>query len=308
LAAKALTSLQDIRHAAIRDVFGAILKKRATATEPDCTLFQWLAHGAFSLDLLNKDCAVYVRELGLGNARQKCATELDGKARGPKKEFNGAFADFWSEMAAISELYKRGYRNFCPLRTRHDVGTSDYSAVLHEKTCHIEVKNMRTNETVFDIFDLEIRRLFHLSPAEYSFTLEVNYDFDNRPTGDQAKAVRAFVSSLRGKTPPFHETLQLDEGIAKINVTAGSGTAFMTRNSVSDSPEPLSRTYFLNRVRDKAEEARAQMKHSPHSKVLVLNFDPPAGSLTLDLVDDAVATMRNVFEGEIDAYFLFYRR
>jgi len=112
LAAKALTSLQDIRHAAIRDVFGAILKKRATATEPDCTLFQWLAHGAFSLDLLNKDCAVYVRELGLGNARQKCATELDGKARGPKKEFNGAFADFWSEMAAISEFTAvRG--NFC---------------------------------------------------------------------------------------------------------------------------------------------------------------------------------------------------
>ena len=211
-------------------------------------------------------------------------------------------------MAAISQLYKKGYRNFAPLRTRPGIGTSDYSAVLGDKTCHIEVKNMRTNETVFDIFDFEIRRLFHLDPTEYSFTLEVDYDFDNRPTGDQAKAVRVFVSSLRSKTPPFHETLQLDEGIATINVTAGSGTAFMTRNSVSDSPAPLSRTYFLNRVRDKAEEARAQMKHSPHSKVLVLNCDPPAGSLTLDLVDDAVTTMRDVFEGEIDAYLLFYRR
>ena len=59
---------------------------------------------------------------------------------------------------------------------------------------------------------------------------------------------------------------------------------------------------------EEAEEARAQMKHSPHSKVLVLNCDPPAGSLTLDLVDDAVTTMRDVFEGEIDAYLLFYRR
>ena len=67
----ALQHLDDSKYTGIRDVFGAVLRKRAHISQPACTLFTWLAHRAFYLEILNQDCVTYIREIGIENARRR---------------------------------------------------------------------------------------------------------------------------------------------------------------------------------------------------------------------------------------------
>jgi hypothetical protein len=155
---EAMLNLWSPRWGAIRDVFGTVLEKRSKQHDPNCFLLNSLATNARVLELVNDDCAVYVRELGLLDARKKCERDLLGQVEGPAGEFNGACGDFWAEMAAIRVLAKKGYREFRAIfKKQFDGTTSDYEANLGARGAHIEVKNMRSNKTVLDVFDREIR-------------------------------------------------------------------------------------------------------------------------------------------------------
>jgi hypothetical protein len=260
------------------------------------------------LELLNEDCAIYAREIGLTDARKKCGNELLGQIEQPGLKFNGFCGDFWAEMAAIRVLCAEGYSRFHPIYKRQSDGTtSDYEAYLGERRAHVEVKNMRANETVLDLFDREIRRLQDSEPSEFGFAIEVRYPYDNAHTAEQERQIRAFVGALRGRTPPFEESLDLGDAVAKIRVVDGAGTAFMSRSIGTASPEPLDKKKFLARVHTKAVEASSQMKDPQRLKVLVINFDSPSGSISEDYVRDAKNVMRAAFNDDVRPYFLFYR-
>jgi hypothetical protein len=261
------------QYSGIRDVFDTVLAMRSRRSQPSCSLLNLLATKQHILELLNEDCIIYVREIGSTDARKKCESDLLGKAKRPEAEFNGACDDFWSEMAAIRVLAEAGYHGFHAIRKQKRAGTtSDYEAHLGNRSAHIEVKNMRAGKTVLDVFDREIRRLYASEPDKYAFNIQVDYPYDNDPTGEQGRTIRSYVASLRRRQPPFKDQLDLGEAVARINVIQGSGSALMIRNIGPDPPEPLSKAKFLAKIRDKAEEARAQMKDKQRLRVLVINI------------------------------------
>jgi hypothetical protein len=257
---------------------------------------------------LNEDCGIYVRELGLVDARKKCEKELLGQVKGHAREFNGAFGDFWSELVAIRELSSDGYHRFSPIyKEQPDGTTADYEGYLGKRRAHIEVKNMRANETILDVFDREIHRLHKTNPSEFGFKIEVRYPYDKWHTAEQERKIRAFIPTLRGRQPPFEDSLDLSDAAAHIRVLDGVGTAYMTRGVGPTSPEPLSKDKFLAKVRDKADEASLQMRNSKYLKVPVINLDSPSGSISEDFVQDAKAIVRAAFSGDVQPYVLLYR-
>jgi hypothetical protein len=199
---KAIQNLSLPQYSGIKDVFGRVLEKRNKQRVPDCTLFNWLAIKAHPLELLNEDCLIYLRLIGLVDAQRKCESDLRGQVGGPAQEFNGACGDFWAEMAAIRVLASKGYDRFRAIHAEQPDGTtSDYEAYRAEVAAHVEVKNMRANKTVVDVFDREICRLHGSNPADYAFDIRVDYPFDNLPTGGQERIIRECVSSLRSCIP-----------------------------------------------------------------------------------------------------------
>jgi hypothetical protein len=305
---EAMLNLSATEYSAIRDVFGTVLEKRSKHDKPDCALLNLLATRHHLLELLNEDCGIYVRELGLVDARRKCEKELLGQAVGRAREFNGAFGDFWSEIAAIRVLSDEGYHRFKPIfKEQSDKTTADYEAFRGADRAHIEVKNMRSTETILNVFDEELRRLHDSEPQGYSFNIEVRYPYDKRPTGEQERAIRAFLSNICGQKPPFERSLDLNDAVAQIKVIEGNGTVFMSRSLTLDSAESLDKEKFLAKVRDKADEALAQMRNSQCLRVLVINFDSASGSISDEFVWDAKNVISAQFNGRVEPYVLLYR-
>src|SRR5262249_27251922 len=112
---------------------------------------------------------------------------------------------------------------------------------------------------------------------------------------------------LRGLKPPFTKQLDLIDHISRVTVSEGKGTTAMIRQFGPSSPEPLSKDWFLAKIRHKAEEAYGQMKNSSHLRVLVINFDSPSGFLSGDFVSEARTAMSEAFKREVDPYLLLYR-
>ncbi len=306
--AEALKNLELLQYSSIRAIFGKVLVKRSEQKELRCTLFNWLATRAHPLELLNGDCVIYIAEIGLPDAQRKCNSDVLGNVGRPFVDFNGSCADFWAEMAAIRVLRDSGYSQFRAIHKKlADGTTSDYEACRRDAPAYIEVKNMRPNKTIFDTFDKEIRRRYEMEPSKYAFNVAVDYPYDNRPTGEQEGRILGFLESIRGRKPPFHETLDLVEAIAHVNIREGRGTVLMTRGVGSESPEPLDKARFLSKIRDKAGEALSQMKDVNRMKVLVINFDSPSGSISADFIGSAQEVIRGVFNGAVDPYVLLYR-
>src|ERR1700720_695095 len=225
-----MLNLSRPEYSALRTVFGKVLEARSKQPQADCSVLNLLAKKAHPLELLNEDCAIYVREVGLEDTAKKCNRELLGLVERPAREFNGGCGDFWAEMAAIRVLASKGYSRFRPIFTMESDGTtSDYEGYLETAPAHIEVKNMRANKTIVDLFAREIRALYASTPAEYSFNIGVDYPYDDAPSAAQERTIREYVSSLRGGSPPFKEQLDLGDATAWVNVVAGSGTASMIR-------------------------------------------------------------------------------
>lgn len=304
----ALQNLQLPAYNSIRVVFGKALERRSRQKEPNCTIFNWLALKAHPLELLNEDCAIYIDAIGVEDAQRKCNSDVLGKTSRPFVEFNGSCGDFWAEMAAIKILKRNGYSRFRPIHKQLSDGTtSDYEAHRGSETVLIEVKNVRPNSTMLDVFNKEIQQLYNRNPCQFGFSIAFEYPYDRRPTAEQEHRIVQFLESLCGVKPPVIKELDLVDAVSKVTVREGFGTAVMTRAIRPSSPEPLSMEWFSSKIRSKAEEAYSQMKNSSGHKVLVINFDSPSGLLSTDFVDEARKVMVEVFNGEVDPYFLVYR-
>jgi hypothetical protein len=293
----------------IRDVFGEILAKRSTEKNPDCALFRLLRRKGWPLDILNEDCRLFVEAIGAQGARRKCHAELMGKVGRPANEFNGSTDDFWSEIAAVRTLVANGFRNIRAIHKKQpDGSTSDYEASYGPDAAHIEVKNVRSNKTVLHVFDEEIRKQAASDPTRFWFHLAIRYGYDNPPTAEQDRRIRDYVRSLRGRVPPFNDVLDLAEAKARISVTAGVGTSMMFSGFGPDSPEPIDKGRFLNKIRDKAGEALAQMKDQKNLKVVVINYNSPSASISEDYLRDAEKLILEHFNGAVRPIILVARQ
>jgi hypothetical protein len=293
----------------IRDVFGRVLDKRSKQQNPECALFTILAMKQYPLQQLNEDCGIFVNAIGLADTQRKCRDALMGKATGPAGEFNGSTDDFWSEMAAVRTLINRGFDRIRAIHKQQlDGTTSDYEAYLGDTAAHIEVKNVRSNPTVLNVFDGEINKQFASEPAQYGFHLAIRYAYDNRPTAEQDRKIREYVKSLRGRVPPFQDALDLTEATAQISVTKGPGTSMMIRGLRPDSPESFSKERFLAKMREVAGNALSQMKDENRLRVAVINFNSPSGSISEEYLHEAEELIVNDFGGAIQPIILFYRQ
>jgi hypothetical protein len=117
----ALQNLSLPEYSAIRSVFEKVLRARGKRCEPGCAILDMLERRDRNLELLNDDCTIYVHEIGLTDSRKKCERDLLGQIKQPAKQFNGACGDFWSEMAAIRELAKKGFHTFCAIDPENSV-------------------------------------------------------------------------------------------------------------------------------------------------------------------------------------------
>jgi len=292
----------------IRDVFGKVLAKRSTQKNPDCALFHLLARKGWPLEILNEHCRIYVEAIGVQAAQRKCHAELMGKANRPASEFNGSTDDFWSEMAAVRTAVATGFDKIRAIHKKQpDGSTSDYEGYLGPDAAHIEVKNIRSNKTVLHVFDEEIHKQAVNEPAQFRFHLAIRYNYENPPTNEQDRKIRDYVKSLRGRVPPFNDTLDLVEAKARISVTAGAGTSMMFSGLEPDSPESINKVKFLQKMRDKAGEALAQMKNQKKLKVVIINYNSPSGSLSVDYIRDAEKLILEHFNGAIRPIILVAR-
>jgi hypothetical protein len=311
LSQSADTALQNLclpQHSEILNVFGRVLRARAKWREPSCAILDMLERKDRILELLNEDCAVYISQIGLVDARKKCEHDVLGQVKQPAKKFNGICGDFWSEMAAIRELAKNGFHKFRAIASGKAAQTAcDYEAYFHSEPADIEVKNIRSSPTVLDIFDECIRENFRSEPSEYAFNIQVEYPYDSRATPQQVRAIRSYVASLRGRTPPFNDDLDLGEASARTHVIAGLGTTFLTRAIGLDSPEPLRKDKFLAKIHEKAVEALAQMKNKQRVRALVINVDSPSGSIPEEFIRAAQDVVSLAFRGEVKPFILHYR-
>ena len=305
---RAMQNLSLPQYSNIRTLFERVLTARSKQRHSGCAVLGMLAKSADILKLLDEDSAIYLREIGVPDARKKCESDLLGQVKRPEIEFNGAFGDFWSEIAAIRVLASKGYHHFRAIHTKQSDGkTSDYEAYLGDMPAYVEVKNMRANKTIVDVFHREIRQFHRSDPTGYAFNIRVDYPYDNPPTGAQERAIHKYVASLRGRKPPFRESLDAGDAAVRITVKEGSGTAMMMRGIGPETPEPLSKERFLAKIHDKAEEALAQMKDKQRVRVLVINFDSPSACIAKEFIYDAEEVVRTVFNGAVQVYVLHYR-
>ncbi len=303
----ALENLLLPEHSALRDIFGDVLTKRSTQRGSDCFIFRLLAHNhVHELGELNRDCSVYIRELGLEEAKRKCRRELKGMERRPMREFNARCGDFLAEMAAIRVLSNDGFYQFRSI-AESQPETNDYRAYWRQVPAYVEVKNLHANETILDVFKREIGRAHQRQPSAYAFDLRIDYAFDYPPTGEQERIIRDFIPRIGGRKPPFRETLNLVNGLATIDVTVGAGTTFLCRGVGGDWPEAVNHEWVLRKVREKAEQGREQIPIGDHMKVFVINVDSTNAVLPFDFVGNAEQEIREVFGNNVRPYVLHFR-
>jgi hypothetical protein len=256
---------------------------------------------------LNEDCVDFVNAVGLADAQKKCDADVLGNVTRPFLEFNGSCVDFMAELAAIRVLKSKGYDCFRAIHKKQPDGTtSDYEAFYEGKPAYLEVKNMRPRPTMLDVFARQLELLFAKEPSDYPFAIAFEFPHDNPPTAEQERRIAGFLASIRGRKPPFREQLDLDGIISDVTVSEGSGKCMLTRGMGPDFPEPVDRARFLRRIRDKAEDAYSQMRNDSRLKVVVINWESPSGSVSRDYIHDAEQTVRDVFQGAVDAHVLFY--
>jgi hypothetical protein len=167
---RALQNLLLPEYRALRDVFGDVLTKRSKQRESDCFIFRLLERNqVHELRDLNRDCAIYVREVGLEEAHRKCKGELSGAVTRPPREFNARCGDFLAEIAAIRVLSGDSFHRFRPIaKNRRDGATNDYHAHREQVPAYVEVKNLHANDTILDVFIREIGRAYERQPSAYS--------------------------------------------------------------------------------------------------------------------------------------------
>jgi hypothetical protein len=304
---QAFRDLLLLENRPIHDIFGEVLAKRTKQRESDCFIFRLLALGQIhELDDLKRDCGIYIRELGLKEAQQKCRDEIIGAVRLPSGDFNARCGDFWAEMAAVRVLSDDHFHRFKPI-ARKQQRTSDYLANVESVPAYVEVKNLHANEIILDVFVREIREAHGRQPSSYAFHLRVDYPYDHRPTGEQERIIRDFIQRIEGRQPPFRAALDLVNFQATIDVTAGDGNAHLCRAVGGDYPEPVNEEWLLKKVRNKAEEALGQMPADDHVRALVINVDSTTAMLSSDFFEKAQQEIRDVFVGSVRPYVLHFR-
>ncbi len=305
----ALAALSRPENIPIRLIFGRALEARSR--EPvnhSCGLFGLLSRDGWPIDQFNGQCADYLKLVDPENAQRKCWSDLRGCIASPVRDFNGGCADFFAEINAVRVLSVEQYHSFFPITGRlQDGTTADYSAVNSQgEHVYVEVKNIRSNRTLADIFCETIQQFESEQPGMYPYRLCVDYPSDEPPTGEQVREIEEYVRSLKGRIPSANEQLHLGEFSVRIGVEKGEPYAFMTRGIGPDTIEPLNKARFIGKVRSKAEKAATQMCGTTHRKVLVINYDTPSAEISLDFVESAKAEMLDVFQGNVVPYFLHY--
>lgn len=305
---QALKCLSQPQYVAIKYVFGKLLEKRAKQEQADCLLFRLLRNGEreYWFLQLKEHCTAYVQELGRDAATRKCHTELQGEVGRPAKEFDRRCMDFWAEMAAIQVLAVDGFRDLRPINKTRDPGTNDYFGRLGQQAAYIEVKNLHANETLLDVLGRELALAVSREPSAYTFRLRLNYPFLRRPKVGQERAIREFVAALRGRKPPFRESIILGDEVVTVDGFDGSGV-FQTMGVGTAWPEPLDEEWLLGKVREHANTARGQIPNGDHLKVFVINIDTASASISEEFIQRAESEILEVFDGNVYRKVLFFR-
>lgn len=303
---KALANLELPEYGGIRDVFGAVLQKRSVAPEPDCAWFDMLAGRVATLEQINSRCLSYVQLVSTDYARKKAEADLLGPAMQlTRTSFQHSLGDFYAELAAITELSKLGYEHFRP-KYASPKGKA-YEARLDEQPVCIEVKHVRPPQTLVDVFFEEVRRLATSDPGAYPFNFGIEYFYDNTVTPEQEERVLSYLASVRGRTAPFTDTIRFqDDTVLRVKVQPGSCTAMRTWAKRIDDPETFKVEGLLNKVREKAERALAQMSKTDCLKVLVVNINTPWAELDVTHILAAAKIVRDVSDGNLHPYFMHY--
>lgn len=305
---QAMANLQLPEFSGICDVFGTVLQQRSTAQAPDCAWFDMLAKRVPVLESINSACSSYARLVSVSDARKKAEADLMGPARrSPYLGFQNCLGDFYAELAAITELSKLGYHQF---RARHASSQGkayDYDARLSEEQVCIEVKHLRPPRTLVDVFFDEVGRLAISEGEHYPFNLAIEYFYDNTVTAEQEERVLSFLASVRGRTAPFTDTITFADGtVAQVNARLGYCTAMRLGSRGVDDPETFNVDGLLNKVKEKAERACAQMSEADCRKVLVLNINTPWAELSLSHLHAAREIIGGISGGTLRPYFMLY--
>jgi len=310
IAQRALAAVVLPKYSGIASVFGTVLKVRSESPNPNCSWFQMLVDGARILEEVNADCKQYAALLGENVARKKCEDELLGPARrSSQKTFQHILEDFYAEVAAVIELGKRcGYTSFCAIPRKKDAKSHDYEAITNGNRVCIEVKHMRAPRTAQEVVFDEVEGIRNSSlVTAYPFTLRVVTDNDNTVSEDREDRIKKFVQELVGKVAPFEETLIFSDG-SKLAVFGipGEFRAFASRNITLGDPERISVAGFLNKIREKAEDAFNQLKDQDCQKVLVININTSWAEVSADHLRLALSIAREASGGILETHLLLH--
>jgi len=305
---KALANLELPEYTGIRDVFGTVLQKRSEAPECDCAWFDMLGGRFPILEQINSQCLVYVQLISAEDARKKAEADLLGPAMQlTRTRFQNSLGDFYAEIAAITELSSLGYDQFRPKYVSTKGKAYDYEARLNEQPVCIEVKHVRPPQTLVNVFFDEVRRLAGSEPKAYPLNFGIEYFHDNTVTLEQEERVLSYLASVRGRTAPFTDSITFqDETVLRVKVQPGSCTAMRTWAKRMNDPETFKVEGLLNKIREKAERAQAQMSHADCLKILVININTPWAELDVTHVHAAAKIVRDVSDGNLRPYFMHY--
>jgi hypothetical protein len=304
----ALTRLSLPDLANVKSVLGAILERRCSSANPNCSLLAQLAHSQDQfLKLWESDCSGYLRFLQDQNlAASKAQNDLMGRVNSSRENFDSYLGDFDAEMCAVRELGKIGYSNFEPVLTKIDGKTVDYRADFEATTAAIEVKNLRAPVTLLDVFASALLAELAKKPSLYPFRLNLTYYSDNTVTTVQRDEIVRYVRRLAGRIPPFVDKVKLNGGVeVTVRVEQGSGEAMMSRGEGFGRYGEVSLPGFLNKVEFHARTATSQFASEPNRKhVLVLNINSPSGAIWSDFLNAASERVYTVSKGTIHCELL----
>lgn len=293
--------LEDYR--GINLVFGSVLRTRSRAAQQECAWFNMLADRSPVCNDINRSCELYLKEVGAEDSRKKAEADLLGPAGSRSvEEFQKSLGDFYSELSAVIELSKIGFRDF---RAVFGVGTKkrrlssyDYSGLgpAGQPVC-IEVKHVNSPITVPDVLFSQLRWLQSTRPTDYPFTIRIEYPNDNTASEEKKGAISNYLEGLPGTAIPTTAIIPFSDGTAaQITVLAGTGTAHSMRLWSIDDPDTLNKEGFLRKVHDSASKAANQLKGVNCDKVLVLDVTTPTAVLDAEYVHAALDIVREVNE------------
>jgi hypothetical protein len=304
---QALSNLSLPEWSGIRDVFGTVLQMRSTAMEADCAWFDMLADRLPILEQINSLCSSYAQLVSAVDARRKAESDLMGPAmKLPYSGFQNCLGDFYAEVAAVPELSKLGYHEF---RAKHASSAGkayDYDARFEQRVVCIEVKHLRPPRTVVDVFFEEVRRLGTSDAEHYPFNLAIEYFYDNTVTPEQEDHILRYLAGLCGRAAPFTDDVLFPDGtVARVKARPGQCTAMRLTARGFDDPETFRVEGLLNKVKEKAERAQAQMSATDGLKVLVLNINTPWAEIALSHLHAARNVVGQVSD-TLRPYFMLY--